>query len=269
MRHEKPPRAATRLLEEFGPRNNQEALAGDLLEAFQQGRSRSWYWRQVLAAIQWRRLLIIFLVWTAFGCYLASLDFHIGSTGWRADLATMMGLLILSLGLPSVLSVRGRICLAVLIIALGFLQSYFIGNIVPEHFPWHFLPLSLIFYRRPRVFYWTFYSGYFVTTDLPTISVRWLLALAAVGAFYFVLDFLRPRLSGPWRGSICLLLVGGSFFLPPFLGEQILFVSLCSIGLLFSREMLRSSRTITLRRLLRNDDHAERRRMIANLEEKR
>ena len=30
---------------------NNEALAGDLLEQFGQGRSAGWYWRQVIAAI--------------------------------------------------------------------------------------------------------------------------------------------------------------------------------------------------------------------------
>jgi len=52
MNSAKPSRLAARILQEFGPELNQEALAGDLNEAFQQGRSKRWYWRQVLAAIR-------------------------------------------------------------------------------------------------------------------------------------------------------------------------------------------------------------------------
>lgn len=43
-----PPALATRLLERLGPDN--AALSGDLREAYE-GKSASWYWRQVLAAI--------------------------------------------------------------------------------------------------------------------------------------------------------------------------------------------------------------------------
>jgi hypothetical protein len=38
MNSETPPRLAAWILQEFGPERNQEALAGDLTEAFQQGR---------------------------------------------------------------------------------------------------------------------------------------------------------------------------------------------------------------------------------------
>ena len=65
MNAAKPPRLAAWLLEEFGPKVNQEALTGDLNEAFQQGRSKAWYWRQVLAAIRWRRLLYVLLFFAA------------------------------------------------------------------------------------------------------------------------------------------------------------------------------------------------------------
>src|SRR5262249_3751810 len=43
------PKAATWLLKYFGCQN--EALIGDLLEEYRQGRSAAWYWRQVLMAI--------------------------------------------------------------------------------------------------------------------------------------------------------------------------------------------------------------------------
>jgi hypothetical protein len=48
MTPRKPPALAQALLEQVDPGN--EALHGDLLEEFAAGRSRLWYWRQVLAA---------------------------------------------------------------------------------------------------------------------------------------------------------------------------------------------------------------------------
>ena len=46
-----PPRLATWLLDQFSPVLQNAPLAGDLMEAFKQGRSSSWYWRQVFGAI--------------------------------------------------------------------------------------------------------------------------------------------------------------------------------------------------------------------------
>jgi hypothetical protein len=62
MKSSKPPALATWLVEHLVPGNRNEALAGDLLEQFGQGRSVAWYWRQVLVAIltgflmEWRIL---------------------------------------------------------------------------------------------------------------------------------------------------------------------------------------------------------------------
>jgi hypothetical protein len=46
-----PPRMATWLLEQFSPVLENAPLAGDLIEAFKQGRSAGWYWRQVFWAL--------------------------------------------------------------------------------------------------------------------------------------------------------------------------------------------------------------------------
>ena len=45
----RPPRLASLLLDQFAPGN--EALHGDLDEEFSSGRSSTWYWQQVLAAL--------------------------------------------------------------------------------------------------------------------------------------------------------------------------------------------------------------------------
>lgn len=66
---------ATWMVEHLTPGQNNEALAGDLLEELQLGRSASWYWRQVLIAIAASALnrlrdlalpLIFCATWTSF-----------------------------------------------------------------------------------------------------------------------------------------------------------------------------------------------------------
>ena len=67
MKSSKLPAFATWLVEHVIPGDNNEALAGDLMEQLRQGRSVSWYWRQVLGAILvgWSKELRI--LWTAVG----------------------------------------------------------------------------------------------------------------------------------------------------------------------------------------------------------
>lgn len=72
MNSAKPPRLAAWILQHFGPELNQEALAGDLNEAFQQGRSKAWYWRQALVAVRWRRLLFVLLLWIGMSWWFTS-----------------------------------------------------------------------------------------------------------------------------------------------------------------------------------------------------
>jgi cytochrome c biogenesis factor len=49
--HSNPPFIATWLLEYFLPETDNHPIAGDLIEAYRGGRSRIWYWREVLTAI--------------------------------------------------------------------------------------------------------------------------------------------------------------------------------------------------------------------------
>lgn len=46
-----PPRLALWILKHWGSAYHSESLQGDLMEQFQEGRSRAWYWKQVAAAI--------------------------------------------------------------------------------------------------------------------------------------------------------------------------------------------------------------------------
>jgi hypothetical protein len=51
MTNREPPRLALWLLMNFASPYRRESLAGDLLEMYLAGRSRVWYWRQVMAAL--------------------------------------------------------------------------------------------------------------------------------------------------------------------------------------------------------------------------
>ncbi len=51
MDNRKPPALATWMLDHLRSRGSNDALSGDLLEAFRIGRSAGWYWYQVIAAI--------------------------------------------------------------------------------------------------------------------------------------------------------------------------------------------------------------------------
>ena len=51
MKRQSPPKAATWLLQLFCSSPEHESLTGDLLEEYQNGQSRFWYWRQVLAIV--------------------------------------------------------------------------------------------------------------------------------------------------------------------------------------------------------------------------
>ena len=89
MKRKDPSAVATWILEHLCPGGRNDALAGDLLEEFRQGRSSLWYWRQVLAAIAvgWAKALransmafLFALLWA-----LPATAFWIAVIRWQAD----------------------------------------------------------------------------------------------------------------------------------------------------------------------------------------
>ncbi len=106
MKRSEPPALATRLLEMIASAPHGDALAGDLIEQYRQGRSRAWYWRQVfsalavclardrtlggLALLAW--LYLLFLIVASVSRHPASLGFGLLAT----DLGLLSGYAVLS-----------------------------------------------------------------------------------------------------------------------------------------------------------------------------
>jgi hypothetical protein len=126
MKSPSPPRLAVWLLEEFGPRVNQEVLIGDLNEGFQQGRSKGWYWRQVLAAIRWRRELFRLLFLTGISWYFTLPRLSPAPPISRyLDVAIFVAVFLLFRRIPGLLRGRVRAALALTIMAsFWLLDSY-------------------------------------------------------------------------------------------------------------------------------------------------
>jgi len=127
MNSAKPPGLAAWILQFFGPELNQEALTGDLNEALQQGRSKAWYWRQVLAAIRWRRLIRPLLVSALLGWWLTSSIWEPAPTfaSQSIDMAVITAVYFASLLTPGMMRRRLRVLLALMVAAVfGLLYSY-------------------------------------------------------------------------------------------------------------------------------------------------
>lgn len=158
MKSAKPPRMAEWILQHFGPKLNQEALAGDLNEAFQQGRSKGWYWRQVLAAVQWRRLLYGLLIPAAWSWWLTS------PVMWQRsplvsrplDMAIFMAVILAAIYVPGMLRGRLRAELAVLIV-VSFCWLYRDHSAYSHDIYFHYNTLGfiliygLVFHRKAIV----------------------------------------------------------------------------------------------------------------------
>jgi hypothetical protein len=148
MNAAKPPRLAVWLLEEFGPKVNHEALTGDLNEAFQQGRSKAWYWRQVLAAIRWRMLICPLLASVLLAC-----DRSTPTLLPRpAEIPVVTSVFLASVFIPGMMRRRLRVLLVLLIAALFALLLRYHHDLA-DHY-WAFFSMVAInfaFYRERPV----------------------------------------------------------------------------------------------------------------------
>ncbi len=157
MKSLNPPRLAAWLLEHFGPEVNNEALAGDLCEDFRQGRSKAWYWRQVMAAIQWRHHLRVLLDSAVFGWLLSwpviwgSQGALGGATIWPLDMVVITSTLVAINYLPGMLRGIWRAFLVLLIATLFLLLGCYRLDLAKHYF---ILPMllsgSLMFKRKKQ-----------------------------------------------------------------------------------------------------------------------
>ena len=151
MKSAKPPRLAAWILEHFGPELNQEALAGDLNEAFQQGRSKGWYWRQVLAAVRWPKLLYRLLILVAWSWWMTSPSMSRNSplASRPLDMAIFVVGMLAAGHVPGMLRGRLRALLALLLVVLFCLLFRYRHDIYPHYSTLGlFLTFSLVFHRK-------------------------------------------------------------------------------------------------------------------------
>ena len=131
MRRSRPPLIAAWILHRFGPMQETEAIAGDLAEHYQQGRSRFWYWREVTVAIlrgMWSEAQhhpVSALVAIAIGWLLALL--------WHKVVTPVQYLLIVRYVLghqarPDQIGLVGLMLEAPLAVAMGWTVARFAGR---------------------------------------------------------------------------------------------------------------------------------------------
>lgn len=144
MKTSHPPRLAVWLLKHFGPETNLEALIGDLHEAFTLGKSNAWYWRQVFAAIHWRRHLGVLLFSTVFAWSLSWDDDRP-----LLDLIILTAVTFVSQYLREMLRWRLRTVLAVLLAIASWWLSHFHRELAkPYAVSGVILAGSLVLYRK-------------------------------------------------------------------------------------------------------------------------
>jgi hypothetical protein len=141
------------LLKHFGPETNLEALIGDLQEAFTLGKSNAWYWRQVVAAIYWRKHLRVLLMCVA-GSWLLSWSYaghDPAAISLPLNMAISTAALLIIYYLPGMLRARHRAALVMTSVLL-LCWLYSAKDLAAHYsiFPVIFIS-NLLFYRKKPV----------------------------------------------------------------------------------------------------------------------
>jgi len=151
MNSANPPRLAAWILKHFGPKFSNEELAGDLWEGFQQGRSKAWYWRQVLAAVRWGWLLYAllcsaFVGWLVTSPALGHTSFFLS---WPVDMAVITVVYWASFFLPGMMRGRLRALVVLLVAAIFALLWRYDRDLASNYsmFFW-FVAANFAFYRK-------------------------------------------------------------------------------------------------------------------------
>ena len=164
MRSTQPPTVATWLLKQFGCSPQNEAILGDLIEQYRNGRHRLWYWRQIVTAIAvssfrevWRQktrtLAALSAGWIIFAFYRSPLDRPLfQSISLQMNFASMQFQIP-----PSWWIYYGMyfLFLSFLTAIMGLIVGALSGWIVAKFQPSHRVPIVLMFVAS-LCSYWLF-----------------------------------------------------------------------------------------------------------------
>jgi hypothetical protein len=187
MNRREPPPIAVWMLEHLTSGERDEALAGDLLEAFQAGRSNAWYWRQVFDAcvVSWfeslrarASMLVFALLWTimapAWNVLCQKLESGKFSTTFVNELISKLGGPVwLFAALPSWIILHAVFLWGGLLI-FSLLHTRTAGSLYRDKYKRAFLISPLIFtpvYGALYLFVTLNWYGYF--ENFPLLSSPW------------------------------------------------------------------------------------------------
>ena len=127
MMQREPPALALWLLKQWGSPYHRESLTGDLIEQFQEGRTRAWCWGQVAAAIliaRWR--FVRTMPWTATGRAVSRLI---------AESAAMLAVVVIvaqTRRTPALAGMMNHTFISVLIVLIAVASTGFLVSVRPN-----------------------------------------------------------------------------------------------------------------------------------------
>ena len=210
MRSNQPPAVATWLLKQFGCSPQNEAILGDLIEQYRNGRQRLWYWRQIVTAIAvsslrevWRQktrtLAALSTGWIIFAFYRSPLDRHLfQSISLQINFASMQYQIP-----PSWWVYYGMyfLLLSFLTAIMGLIVGAFSGWIIAKFQPSHRVPIVLMFVAC--------LGGYWLFSLLFSIMKSGLVGVGIVPGHEIRSLLFLPFSLLPWVASVVGILGGG------------------------------------------------------------